>query len=837
MPKGLIYPFAFSYLLLINQVLNSQDQQLIDTNWQFKEVNDSTWHPINLPNNNIKALYELGIIPDPFSQDNENKLQYLSSKSFIFKNVFSIDKRILSREKIELHLQNIDTYADIYLNDHKIAECNNAFRIWIIDIKDLLLEEQNILAIHFQPADIIANNLYAQLPYPLPGGERAMVRKPQFHFGWDFGPKFISCGINSVPLIKSYDKLILRNSAIHTRSLHKSFAEIELSLELFSTKDQTINIQWSLDENLFVNTLTIKAGVQTIKIPSRLYSPKLWWPNGSGVPYLYKTKIQISNENREIICLYRHNTGIRTIQLIHQKDQWGKSFYFRVNGRPIFAKGSNYIPQSIFQSSTQDHYNILKDAQECNFNMLRVWGGGLYESNEFYSLCDSMGLMVWQDFMYACAMYPGDSTFIFNARLEAQEQVMRLSKYSCIALWCGNNEINEAWHRWGWQIGLSDDTKEKLWGDYQILFNQILPSVVDSFSNYSSYWESSPLFGRGDKKFQSEGDAHDWGIWHDEMKFEDFEQRIPRFMSEAGFQSLPTLATINSFCDSAQLRLESAAMLSHQKHPRGNQLIMDYLKRDLPSPNNFKDLIYLNQVNQAEGIGLAIKAHRRAKPYCMGTLYWQYNDCWPAISWSSRDYFGRWKALQHKVKELYQPVIITSTSTDDIIEIFASSDLPNPINIEVVIRLEDFSGNQVLFNEKFSIKLQTNQSKRIYVIDLDNWKKLIKPNESAILIQWSYNNQTSYMTHYLSKLKDLELKKPNFTISELLKVDDGFEFELTSNKIAKAVYLEEDSNLQFFPNFIDLYPGVVAKVLCKTKKPELHKDEIFISSLYNYLNK
>ena len=287
--------------------------------------------------------------------------------------------------------------------------------------------------------------------------------------------------------------------------------------------------------------------------------------------------------------------------------------------------------------------------------MIRIWGGGQYETDQFYSKCDQLGLLVWQDFMFACGMYPGDQDFMENVRLEAEEQVKRISAHPCVAIWCGNNENNEGWQRWGWQIGLDASTKNRLWNDYTHLFNQLLPKIVKENSNSNSYWESSPLFGRGDSKFRTEGDAHDWGIWHDEMKFEEFEQRIPRFMSEMGFQALPALTTIKTFAPEEDLNLDSKSLLAHQKHPRGNKLIYEYLQRDLPSPTNFKSLIYLNQLNQAEGIGLSITAHRLAKPYCMGTLYWQFNDCWPVISWSSFDVWGGWKSLQHKNKNIFQP--------------------------------------------------------------------------------------------------------------------------------------------------------------------------------------
>ncbi|MEO6190782.1 MAG: glycoside hydrolase family 2 protein, partial [Saprospiraceae bacterium] len=413
--------------------------------------------------------------------------------------------------------------------------------------------------------------------------------------------------------------------------------------------------------------------------------------------------------------------------------------------------------------------------------------------------------------------------------------IKRLSRFSCIGLWCGNNENNEAWHKWGWQIGLGKDTKERLWSDYQNLFNNILPTAVKLYSNNNSYWESSPLYGRGDPRFQTEGDAHDWGIWHDEMKFESFEQRVPRFMSEAGFQSLPSLSTILSFCPKDELNLESKSMLAHQKHPRGNKLIQEYLQRDLPQPNNFESLIYLNQLNQAEGMGIAINAHRRAKPYCMGTLYWQFNDCWPGLSWSSRDYFGHWKAFQHKTKELYQPLLVSTRRSGNIIEIFASSDIPKPINASLNLTINKLSG-ELLFKENLNIKLQTNQSKRVYTIDLDKLNFKLDEHNSAISIVWIYENHESSLISFFTKLKDLNLIKPNFNIEQIKSIPQGYEFQLSSDHICKAVYLEENNDIQFFPNFIDMLPNRPINVRCSTKLKNLDLKQTKIISLFDHLN-
>ncbi|MEP7195710.1 MAG: glycoside hydrolase family 2 protein [Saprospiraceae bacterium] len=817
------------------QGISAQEIIKLDKNWEYKLSTESVWSQCTVPNTIHRILYDSGKIPDPFFSNQEDSLQYLSLNDYQFRTSFNFSSQALSFQIKELELKSIDTYADIYLNEKKVASCNNAFRVWRIDISKFLKLGKNELRINFHSTEKIAKQQYNKLSPLLPGTERVMVRKPQYQFGWDFGPRFISCGIMDIPEIIVNNDFTLIDAAVHTVQLQPNHADLELVLEINSTYNQEIQLQWSLENQLFIHNIQLNTGNQIYRLNARFKNPILWWPNRMGSAHLYPTRLQFSNNEKGILCVKHFMTGIRKIELVSNKDKYGKGFYFKVNGRPIFAKGANYVPQDIFQTRNHDVQKILNDAFECGFNMLRIWGGGNYESDEFYETCDRLGIMIWQDFMYACAMYPGDSAFLKNATIEADEQVRRLSKFACMALWCGNNENNEAWHRWGWQIGLSSEAKDRLWRDYTKLFLAILPLSVSTFSNHTSYIESSPLYGRGDPKFQTHGDAHDWGVWHDEMNFEQFEERVPRFMSEAGFQSLPTLSTIKSFAPDNELNLESKSLLSHQKHPRGNSLINEYLQRDLPKPKNFESLIYLNQINQAEGIGIAIRAQRRAKPYCMGTLYWQFNDCWPGLSWSSRDYFGHWKALQHKTKELYQDVLISTKQTGNQIEIYASSDLLHSVDIKIKFTLSDLSGN-VFFSDNLNTKLGSNQSKIIYKFDLSKWNKNLSEKNSAFSIVWQYEENESSTIHFFTTLKKLELKKPTFQLTHKDESENGFEFELKSNVICKSVYLEESENIQFFPNFIDLIPGRAIKIKCVTKDTNTKLEDIKIQSLFDHLN-
>lgn len=829
--------FLLSSLSLLN-ILGAMTPEIksLQHNWFYRSPDQNEWTPCSIPGFIHKILFEQGLIPEPYYAQNESTLQWISEKDWIFKCIFDVDSSLLLRKKIELHFNKLDTYAELSLNGNILGEVNNAFRFWKFNCKSLLRPQENELIIHFTSAQIKSQKEYGKLPTPLPGDIRVVSRKPQFHFGWDFGPKFITVGIGSSPKLVAYDEIQIENLRLNTLQLKKTHAELELVLFGKSASLSPYEISIKMGTVQVIRKIWFGPEFREYRIKFKFKNPELWWPNGSGIPKLYDLNITCKDSLQTTQFETRIKSGIRTISLVHKKDKWGKSFYFLVNNTPIFAKGANYIPRDIFQTTEDSANSILEDLKECNFNMIRVWGGGQYESEQFYSTCDKLGILVWQDFMFACGMYPGDKDFIENVRIEALEQVRRISAHPCIALWCGNNENNEGWQRWGWQIGLNTTTKNRLWNDYNTLFNELLPKIVIENSNMSSYWESSPLYGRGDARFRTEGDAHDWGIWHDEMKFEEFGSRVPRFMSEMGFQALPSLGTIKKFAPPDELNLESKSMLAHQKHPRGNKLINDYLQRDLPSPKDFKSLIYLNQINQAEGIGLAIAAHRMAKPFCMGTLYWQLNDCWPGISWSGIDYFGRWKALQHKTKNLFQPILISVKNSENTIEIYACSDKMTPTPLSAHITVQSFD-KEVLKLDTLQIKMESQQCKRIYTIDKLKLLSRQKENQTAVIIDWKYDTISSQTVHFFTKLKDIKFRKPEFKVDSIQTIMDGYSFLISSNEFCKSIYLEESDTLSFYPNFFDLVPRAQLLIKCKTKNRSLDPKDLIITSLYDHLEK
>jgi beta-mannosidase len=491
----------------------------------------------------------------------------------------------------------------------------------------------------------------------LPGEERIMTRKAQYHFGWDFAPRFITCGIwKDVELI-AWDNFKISTISFQTDSLKNDVAYMTARIEAESTEHSLFHI--SVSDNALGNTIVnaqteIDEGENDLQFQFTINNPKLWWCNGEGEPYLYNLLVEATDSSGQKNSV-EIKTGVRTIEVFQVPDSVGKSFYFKLNGKPVFMRGANYIPQDVFLNrvTNEKYISLLSDVKNANMNMLRVWGGGIYEKEKFYSLCDEKGILVWQDFMFACGMYPFDKSFLENVKEEAEQNVNRLSCHPCIALWCGNNESNEGWHRWGWHNDYDSLQRIEIWNGYQKLFNEILPAAVKKYSN-TFYWESSPEFGRGDVRHTKEGDAHNWFVWHDCEPFENYEKKVPRFMTEFGFQSLPDMQTLKSFCPDSELTISSATMKVHQKHLRGFAIINAYMQKKYGSiPKSFSDYVVQSQQLQSDGICLGIKAHLNAKPYCMGSLFWQLNDCWPSVSWSAIDCYGRKKKLYYDAAKLF----------------------------------------------------------------------------------------------------------------------------------------------------------------------------------------
>lgn len=786
-------------------------------NWTFRQAHTGDWKPVSVPASVHTALLKNGMIEDPFYRDNEEKLQWIEQEDWEFQTVFTVDEASFRKKHVELVLKGIDTYAHVYVNDSLVLETDNMFRTWEVDIKKWLKPNENTLHIYFEsPLKKVAEG-WKNLGYELPGGIRTVSRKAQFHYGWDWGPRLVGCGILQLPEIRAWDDLLIENMFVTTQSITPEVAKMVARFRYRSDVATPVVVSTRDGRGVSLEDRKLMVGVHEDSVTWEVKDPKLWWTHDLGEPYLYDFSIEIKKSGRVLEKSFVR-TGIRTIQLVTEKDAKGESFYFKLNGVPVFAKGANYIPQDMFQDRVGplQYKRLIDDVVGSGMNMLRVWGGGIYEEDLFYDLCDAKGIMVWQDFMYACAMYPGNGSFLKTAAKEALQQIERLRQHPSIALWCGNNENNEAWNHWGWQMQFNEAQRTHLWREYRILFNDLLPTYVTNDGGGVPYWESSPKFGRFNPKSYTEGDNHYWGIWHDEEPFEVFNKKVPRFMSEYGFQSFPEWRTIESFTLPEDRKLESKVMLLHQKHPRGNALIAEYMKRDYKVPDKFEDFVYVSQLLQAEGIRTGIEAHRRNKPYCMGTLYWQLNDVWPVASWSSIDYLGRWKALHYYVGEAYSPMAALPIVENDSLFIYGVNDHLDADTADLKIRALQFDGKLLSEASVPQLLLRPDASTVLWKNELKNVLNGRKAENVVVEILLSKADKTVYRRlFYPASPRKQKLPKPGIQLTAR-RDETGYVLDIQAEKLARNVLIQTEAEGFFSDNYFDLLPGERKTVHFKT---------------------
>lgn len=782
-------------------VLETPEKKYLHENWVFKKEQDTTWLPAIVPGNIHVDLYHNQQIPHPFQKDHENQLQWIAETPWVYSTAFKVPEAQLKKPVHQLHFKGLDTYAQVFFNGQLVVETNNAFRSWQVDVSTLIRAD-NELVIRFSPTSLHAEAEAKKLSYVLPEGPRIFTRKAQFQYGWDWGPTYNTMGIWKEVFLESHSGYKIEDVYIRQQQLSDEIAELTAEVTFLSVADEVELELWVNNQIVQSKTISRKGYSHKVVLPFEIQQPKRWWTHNLGEPYLYNITVRLKKDGLLLDSLTRKK-GLRTVELVTEKDTHGESFYFKLNGEPVFMKGANYIPQNSFQNwVTEAHYEkLLQDVVAANMNMLRVWGGGIYENDVFYEKCDEKGILVWQDFMFACAMYPGDAAFLENIQQEAQEQVKRLRNYSSIALWCGNNESSEGWHRWGWQEGRSEDEKSEIWRDYLRVFDSILPQTVADFSEVP-YWETSPKFGRGDVRYTSEGDAHDWWIWHDGQPFENLVNRVPRFMSEFGFQSFPHHKTLQLMSDSTVFSVQSAAVKAHQKHRLGMETILQYMERDFPVPTDDKGYVYVSQLLQAYGIGMGIEAHRRAKPYTMGSLYWQLNDCWPAISWSSIDYLGQWKALHYQAQKSFKNLLISSELVGDTLRVFVVNDDLKEHRGHFKGAVMDFVGT-ILQEYSKEIVVPPNSSQPYWEIPVAGYQEVA----DEIVFVATFNEEESLF--YLVKPKELVLEEGDIT-TEITPIQDGFEIKMQSDVLQKNVFLylenSEDTSYHFNKNFFDLLP-------------------------------
>ncbi|MFK0521316.1 glycosyl hydrolase 2 galactose-binding domain-containing protein [Paenibacillus illinoisensis] len=816
----------------------SKIQSQIFQNWTFKACEDQEWLPAQVPGCVHTDLLKLDKIPDPFYGTNEKEIQWIDKKDWEYRTEFDINEDLLSQEHLEIVFDGLDTYADVYVNDQHVLSADNMFRVWNVDVKSIVKASGNVLRIRFRSP--IQEDLpkLEKLGYALPasndqsdvgglGDKRVSIfaRKAPYHYGWDWGPRFVTSGIWREARLEGWSEVKINDVFIRQNEVTASSATLTAIVEVETFNPIETIIRIGTDGQTWEQAASLQAGVQTIEVPVSINEPKLWWSRGLGDPHMYSFVTEVL-KGEQILADSTVKTGLRSIRLVRDKDEAGASFYFELNGVAVFAKGANHIPNDSFitEITAERYRHEIVSAAESNMNMLRVWGGGIYEEDVFYELCDEYGLLVWQDFMFACSMYPGDEAFLNSVRHEAIDNVKRLRNHPSIVLWCGNNEIDSAWAHyiedggWGWKKDYNAEQREKIWADYEAIFHELLPEVVEAYAPGVDYWPSSPLVSlTGDEKQHanpstSEGDIHYWGVWHSVEPFENYNVYVGRFMSEYGFQSFPEYKSVRKYAEEEDLALESEVMLAHQKNGAGNRLIKQYMDMYMHEPKDFPSFLYMSQVLQAEAMKTAIEAHRRRKPYCMGTLYWQMNDCWPVASWAGMDYFGNWKALQYYAKRSFSDVLVSVDGTkEDRTDVYLISDQLQQVEGQLHVRLIGFDGT-VYREEEHAVNLESNSGKQVLTLNNADWLQGHDAAATLLRLELKQKGHADIVQeHYFAPSKDLGLKQAAIQVTEVQE-NDGSYLVLESDTLAKQVWISTEAEGVFSDNFFDLIPGIPAKV-------------------------
>ena len=789
--------------------------------WQFRQAGAQDWLPAQVPGGVHTDLLALGRIPDPFVADNELKVMWVAETDWEYRRSFNVDKDLLAQDNVTLVCDGLDTLADVYLNGEFLGHADNMFRCWEWDVKDLLHPGENEISIYFGSPVRFITAKHAQLPLPgggdIPGGPH--LRKAPCHWGWDWGPKLPPVGVWKDIRLEGY---AVRFEDVHVRqSLDETSATvsaditvetegwdgIQAVLTVTSPEGETFQTEESL--------LTLIEGDPSFaNLSVQIPNPQLWWPNGYGAQPLYKVEV-VLQDGKDILDRRTYKIGLRTVELSQELDQWGKEFAFYVNGVRLFAKGADWIPTDSLPTRITESMleGLLQSAVDANMNMLRVWGGGYYPEDMFYDLCDRLGLLVWQDFMFACGIYPADADFFENVRIEAVENIRRLRHHTALAIWCGNNEMEQGWCDWGWNKP-EDPLNQRLKDGYDRMFHHMLPELLEIEDPDHPYWPSSasantPFEGAND---QIQGDCHYWDVWHGRKPFTAYRTQFPRFMSEFGFQALPPLKTIATYADPADWNMTSYIMEHHQRSGSGNGLMIAQMTDTFRMPRHFPSLVYLSLILQAEGIRYGVEHWRRNRNRVSGTLIWQLNDCWPVASWASLDYFGRWKALHYAAKRFYAPLLLSVADYGKTMKIHVTSDLVEPVDVQIRWRLETLDGKalqkgeQVIRAEALADTLVSTHDFSTQV-SADNQRSVVFVAEMWRDGQLAATSVTPFVAN-----KHLELRKPGLK-TQVSVEGQTLHVDVSTRSLARFVELSlDDADAVFSDNYFDLPAGRTVRI-------------------------
>ena len=775
---------------------------------------------MQIPGTVLSGLLAAGKIKDPFYRTNEDATRALFWKDYVFTRTFDVDEELLAQQHIVLVCEGLDTLAEISINGTFLAKTDNMHRTWKFQAKKLLHPGKNEIQIVFRSVlrfiEDYPYEAHKKINY-IPCGSmkgNQLLRKAHSMFGWDWGPQTIDAGIFRDIYLQGYSHARIEDIRIHQQ--HAKNVSVQTSITLSeSVPGQKLCVELSEDgADKPLQTKLCKTNADGVAaVDFVIENPKLWWPNDYGDQPLYIVRTTLLDEDGTSLESITRRIGLRTLTISQEKDEWGNEFAFCVNGVKIFTRGGNYIPDDcLYTRITEKKLDyILEGCRRAHFNCVRVWGGGYYPSDAFYDLCDEKGLIVWQDLMYACNVYDVTDAFAENCRQETYDNVRRLRHHASLGLWCGNNEIESAWDHWG------DFQKETpyLRADYIRLFEEVLPKAVQEADGETFYWHSSPSSGGcfDNPDDANRGDTHYWDVWHGQKPFTDYRKYFFRFCSEFGLQPFPCAKTVNSFTLEDDRNIFSRVMESHQKNDAANGKMLYYLSENLRYPKDLTHLLYASQVLQGMAIKYGVDHWRRNRGRCMGTLYWQINDDWPAPSWSSIDYFGRWKALHYMAQKFYAPHAVSMTLEDHRCHVYFSNESFETTEYSLTLSIRDLSGNVL---ETYETKGNSPAFSAIEtaVVDICSWEDQ-KDDVFLEAVIHTKDQKVLKDVETLVPYKYLNLKNPVIS-TEAKETNDAFILHISSDCFAPFVALDfDDADVIFSDNFFHLTDKTVQDIIVK----------------------
>ncbi|OHV21746.1 glycoside hydrolase family 2 protein [Rhizobium sp. RMa-01] len=783
--------------------------------WQLASVDGEIRTAIMLPGDVHTALHRASLIPDPYFGRNEEKVQWVAQREWVVERSFTL-------QEVEgdwyLDIDYLDTVASVHVNGVLALEADNSFRRYRPDVSSMLKSGDNVIRIVFASNPAVGAERQKKQPFyipystgnsPIPDGN--MLRKPQCHFGWDWNIAIAPLGLYGTIALKKLETARIEH--VVTRQSHNFDGSVDLMVTatLHSKGPSIAQVYFDLDGE----RVRLDVGVHGETHVNHLFhidNPRLWWPSGSGEQALYRLSVALPADE------VTKQIGLRTIELITAPDASGSRFAFKVNGREIFFRGANWIPADALYSlsSPEKTEDLLQSAKAANMNMIRVWGGGFYEQDHFYDLCDRLGLMVWQDFMFACNLYPSTDDFLGNVAVEVDYQVRRLSSHPSIVLWCGDNELVGAltWFE------ESRKDRDRYLVSYDRL-NRTIEQAVKKALPGALWWPSSPASGYldfGDAwHADGSGDMHYWSVWHENKSFDNYRSVRPRFCSEFGFQSYTSLPVIKTYAEEKDMNVASPVMELHQKNAGGNERIAGTMFRYFRFPKDFPNFVYLSQIQQGLAIKTAVEYWRSLKPHCMGTIYWQLNDTWPVASWSSLDYGGRWKAMHYLVKRFFQPVAVAAIPSEDgkTIRFSLVNDTLEDVSIDLSMSILTMKGERRHVKD---VQAVCSPDAAVTAATID-----VSDIDEGTLLAWHFtaSNGMGGEGHYVNgTYKALELEPSGLTIThEYVEASGAIDINVTARGLALFVMIESETDGKYSDNAFDLAAGESRRIIFTPARP------------------